>query len=428
MVAILPPLCAILGVYATAMLATAILPPERRSLAPAIGAGVVLVPAYLYFSGHLMTDIPATALTLLLAAVFCAGPVYAIPLRRVWYVGILGALIFSMRPLGILVLLPFLIESRRTPGRFGLLLVPTLVVGAASLWLNSRIFGDAFRSGYNLWVAVPYDYIERTFSLEFVKSNVETLLKDPVFFAFAVVGLWPLSEKMRSRLKLETRESRALVFVSLALVPHMILHLVYFYPTIRFFLALEVICGILVACRIASLVPMKLFSATAVCLVLMVGLVGLPGMSASMRHSTMDKLNKLRDCAPANALLVSSRHSVLNEEFVVRGSERILVPISRRTELASKVLVWDRIEAPPGVVIDPRDHRAQWLLQGGAEEVYPFVAVERPQLLNEAVTKGITVVVDREGASLEDSRILERHFSLEPFCAEFEKLGLRENG
>jgi hypothetical protein len=424
-VAILPPLCAILGGYAAAMLAATILPPERRSLAPAIGAGVVLVPAYLYFSGHLMTDIPSTAITLLLAAVFCGGPVQAIPLGRLSCIGILAALVFSMRPLGVLVLLPFLIESRRGIGRFAVLLIPTLIVGTASLWLNQKVFGDALRSGYNLWTAVPYDYIGRTFSFEFLGANLDTLVKDPVFLAFAVVGLCPLSRQMRSRLGLDTRESRALVFVALALVPQALLHLVYFYSTIRFFLALEVMCGILLACRIASIVPMKVFSTTAMCLVLVMGLVRSPEAISSMHHSTLEKLLRLKECAPANALLVSSRHPVLNEEFVMRDSDRILVPVSRNNELASKVLVWRKVEAPPGVVIDPRDHRAQWLLQGGAEEVYPHVAVERPGLLSEAIASGITVVLDEEGISSEDLQTLERDFTFEPFCGEFRKLGVR---
>jgi hypothetical protein len=423
--AFLPPLCAILGAYAAAMLAVAILPPDRRSLAPTIGAGVVLVPAYLYFSGHLITDIPATAITLLLAAVYCAGPAHAIPLVRLGCVGVLGALVFSMRPLGILALLPFLVESRRGVGRLAVLLVPTAIVAAASLWLNQEIFGDPFRSGYNLWVAVPYDYLGRTFSLEYVSANLEVLVKDPVFLAFSVVGLFPLSTKTRDRLRLDTHESRVLVFVGLALVPQMIVHLVYFYSTIRFFLALEVVCGILVACRVASIVPKRVFAIGALCLVLVVGLVKSPAAISSMRHSALERIGKLRGCAPVNALVVSARHSVLNEEFVVRASDRTLVPVSRHTELASKVLVWSRVEAPHGVDIDPRDHRASWLLQAGVEEVYPHVAVERPELLSDAIANGITVVLDREGISTEDLQALERNFSIEPFCAEFEKLSVR---
>ncbi len=424
-VAILPPFFAILGVYAATMLAAAILPPERRSLAPAIGAGVVLVPAYLYFSGHLMTDIPATAITLLLAAVFCAGPVHAITLGRLGCVGVLGALVFSMRPLGVLVLLPFLVESRRGKGRLAALLVPTAIIAAGSLWLNQKIFGEVLRTGYNLWAAVPYDYIERTFSLEYVSTNIEVLVKDPVFLAFAAVGLFPFSTKMRDRLGLDTHESRVLVFVVFALVPQLIFHLVYFYSTIRFFLALEVICGILVACRVASIVPKSFFSTAALCLVLVIGIVRSPEAISSMRHSTLERLSRLRECAPANAVVVSARHPVLNEELVVHGSDRILVPVSRHTELASKVLVWRRVEAPPGVAIDPRDHRAQWLLQAGAEEVYPYAAVERPGLLSEAITSGVTVVLDKEGVPPEELEILERDFTFDPLCAEFHKLGVR---
>ncbi len=422
--AIVPPLCAILGGCATALLAGTILPPERRALAPAIGAGVVLVPAYLYFSGHLMTDIPATALTVLLAAVFCVGPVQAFPRGKLWCVGVVAALVFSMRPVGVLVLLPFLFEARRLIDRLIVLVAPTLVIGLASLWLNKTLFGDALRTGYNLWVAVPYDYIGRTFSLEFLGANLEVLVKDPVFIAFMIVGLWPLSRELRGRLKLDTCESRVRLFIAFALIPQMILHLVYFYPTIRFFLPLEVICGTLVACRIGCIVPMRVFSTTAMLIVLMLGVVGLRGARASFGHSTEEELRTLRQCAPDNAVLVSARHSVLNEELVIRDSGRKLVPLSRRTELASKVLVWKRVEAPAGIVIDPRDHRTQWLIQGGAEEAYPRVAVEHPEMLREALMSGRTVIFDRAGASVEDVRSLEQTFSFEPLCAEFIKLGL----
>jgi hypothetical protein len=423
-VAIVPPFFAILGVYASALLAAGILPEQRKALALSVGAGVVLVPAYLYFSGHLMTDVPATVLSVLLAAAFCAGPVKARPLGELWAVGILGSFLFSLRPVSVVVLLPFLVELRRARVRLLPLIVPTVVIAASSLWLNYQISGDALRSGYNLWVAIPYDYFGRTFSVEFLSANVDALVKDPVFVVFVLVGLCPLSKNVRNRLGLATQESRAIGFVFLALVPQLILHLVYFYSTIRFSIALEVICGVLVACRIASIVSIQSFARAVALFVLVVGFVALPGSISAMRQSAPAKLLKLKDCAPKDAVLVSARHPVLTEEYVVRGSARTIMPMSRRTELASKVLVWSKVKAPVGVVIDPRHHRAEWLLQAGAEEVYPHVAVDQAGLLRDAIRNGSTVVVDTEMASSEEIEALRRSFILEPICAEFQKLVL----
>jgi hypothetical protein len=376
------------------------------------GALLLFDHRFVFHSQMIITDVPVVALLLLLTLVLSRlrGEQYggeseavAAPSRGAWWwlAGALAALAGSFRVLAYAAVLPLLWQALRPPRsrgrtvhRLAAAVVPSGVMMLATAIYNQHAFGDWRRTGYQLWVSVPYDYLGLTFSLDYLRGNLALLGEIWVALAAGVAGgivlLW--------RRPAGAGAGATLIVLALTALPISLVHLVYFFEGSRFHLPLIAVLSVVGGGGLALLVPARMrdASAWAACgpLLLLAQhgsqvvpiLAGPPYRHILAEHMAMTE---------PNAVIITSVDPVYLEPMVLRGSQRRVIPLSREVEYASKVVTWRRI--PPPLDPPPRsafDHRAPALLRRGAREAVEFTAAEEPEQIEQMHRKGIPVYLD----------------------------------
>lgn len=373
-------------------------------------------PVVSVLSRMIMTDVPALALGLIACALYMtlserdSGP------WRFAVAGLLAAGAFALRNVYLAVLVPFLWLVLRGRGsrasKVAALLGPSALVAAATAVYNHAAFGDWRRTGYHFWCSVPYDYANLLFSPAYVRINLVQFLSVGalVTLAFGAAGIAVLV------LRKPTGRGPLLRFLLLAAVPGTVFHLFYFFPSIRFHLFALALLTVLGGAGIAVLVPegvrRKLWFLPAL-LVLAVFVWPRQAEPEPARRKVAEALARE---TPRDAVVVSAIDPVYLEPFILRGTQRRVVPVSRGIEYASKVATPRRIDQLDPPPTGPGDHRAPALLRAGAKEAVAFTADEAPNALIEWVRSGVPVYVDASflprGARLD--RILGNALRPEP--------------
>jgi 4-amino-4-deoxy-L-arabinose transferase-like glycosyltransferase len=465
----------------------------------AAAATLLAFPTWRQGSRDVMSDVPCAALILLTAYLYLWLRRRPQSLPRCLLVGMVAAGAASIRtsaaacfvPIGLAIVLA---EPR---GRYWVRLLaatgPGVLFVAASLCYNYCAFGTPFRSGYQLWCPVPYDYRSLCLSLEYVSKNAGVLFKSgAVVLAFAalipaimrklcaqprchrwaslslvvLVGLLfaetTVYEKYLIHCARIPEQSRALVplwygltvfavkhlvrdcafwvlrsgavllmlaglvlvllqrrrqtgkgeaapnsdalrdlvmFTVLSCAPIVLLHLLYFYQSERFFLPLLVLlCSILGA----SFGPWLLAKfgtpkAATILLVLAIPFAARvrPVDPVPQRRIAADVI---RERTPQHAWVISALDPVYLEAMANPNGTRRIIPISRSVEYASKVLAWRKIPNPVPAPSSPYDHRCKGLIDKGAEESVRFVALEQLGKIREAIREGTPVYLETSEA------------------------------
>src|ERR1043166_9222479 len=217
--------------------------------------------------------------------------------------------------------------------------------------LQSRHLWFAVRNGYHFWTPVPSDYPNLTFSLDYMRTNwwVLTHTAFPIFSGIALLA-WIIGRMTPRKNALAATRQRLLqlvFFVVLTAGPIVAFHLVYFFPTDRFQLPLLAGTAVIAGCIVALLFAERWLSLFKLVLPILL-LIAIAYRFTTPEPSPARRLaaDEIRQRTPANAIVISAIDPVYLERMAAAGSERRIVPLSRRVEYASKLLAPRRIDHP----------------------------------------------------------------------------------
>ena len=362
---------------------------------------VLALPTYGYWSGQIMTDVPCTTLMLASCVLYLKMRSHPRSIHQLLGAGILVALAAMFRPVFAAMIGPFLLlvlrERKNVLFAGAALLFPLLLGKAATLFYNARTFGSPTRNGYAFWAPVPYDYPSLTFSLSNSASTLWALFfGTPLPWMILAALIAAFLTKSRSPVSGNGEALRDIVtFVILTSAPIFLFHLVYFFTDDRFHLGM--LAGTAV---IAGAATGRLFSSRwngifrlllpTLLVFAIIWRILLPEPAPRRRLAA----DRLLAQTPANAIIISRIDPVYLGRLVARNSGRLIVPISRRVEYASKLVARTRIKNPQPPPRNWRDQRSEGLIRGGAEEAVSFVAEERLSELAAEAAKGRPIFLE----------------------------------
>ena len=148
----------------------------------------LFIPDFVFYSRMAMTEIPYTALFAASALLFVRlvdekSPSLRFCLGAGAIVAWCGTVRVTALPMLVLFVVALLAKRRGWRKKIVSVLVlcgPAVVYEIAVLSYNWRVFGSLFRSGYNYWVPVPYDFTELTFSVDLAIRNATRYLHEPL--------------------------------------------------------------------------------------------------------------------------------------------------------------------------------------------------------------------------------------------------------
>lgn len=359
------------------------------------GLAVLFLPTYSMWATLVMTDVPCTAIMLAACLLYLRIRNRRASAVQFLAAGTLVALATLFRPVFAAMLLPFgiaiLTERRAFLRRSFALMLPMAGAAAASVAYNAMTFGSPTRNGYHFWTPVPSDYPALAFSAGNVPLNAGVLARTG-FLALAAIAIGAfLFARMRNRGALAAARRPLvdlLTFVLLTAGPILLFHLLYFFPSDRFHLPLIAGAAVLAGSIVGLLIEEKratLFKLLlpAVLVLVFAARIATPAFVPPRRVAA----DIIRKHTPENAVVISGVEPVYMDRLAAWKSRRMIVPLSRNVEYASKLLAPKRIENPQPPPRDWQDHRAAGLINGGAEEAVPLVASEQiDKLVAEAQT------------------------------------------
>jgi len=396
---------------------------------------LLALPLYRHYGSIMMTDVPCTALLLLLCLLYLrlhppvssATPAIHSSYRFLSYAaaGLVAGLCAAIRPPFICAVIPFLVAApldqsppRRLLNRVLLLLPPLAVVGG-TMACNAAQYGSPFRSGYHFWCPVPYDFPRLTMSLRYLAPNGLTLaasgLGACILLSPAVVLLLRTRVEQSAPAAYATAK-RMLLFGCLAGLPAVVFHMVYFFPDPRFFLPTACMLLVPAAGVIALWLPSRRRDVIAGILQGLVLAAVLGARFSLPRDEPARRLaaDRISDNTRDNSVIVSSIDPAYLEFMVCRGSDRTVLPTSRAVEYASKVIAPTRPASLPRPDHWTDHDRAALLARGGIDPVQ-HVAMGSPAVISNALERGIPVYLDTSHLSWHEvmwASSLGNHFTV----------------
>lgn len=387
--------------------------------------GLLLLPGYRYYSHEIMTEIPSVALWLIAALIYMQecdeehGPC------RLTHFGLVLGFAVALRPTNIALALPLLFwlggRGRLDVSAFLRIGLPSLGMVVLTLLYNCATFGSAFRSGYNFWAAVPYDYWNLTFSAAYIPTNLRALVLTTIAPAYLVAV--PLVMDKGEINLFDSHGSGAarnlIVFAGIAGLGLTACYIAYFYNTTRFYMPLEalivVLCGAIAgaALRRAGF-PEWMFRFAPLALVLICSL----RMAPEPEGRRLAAADRIRTLIPENATVISGLDPVYLRIINGFESNRTFLPVSRRVEYASKLISWTRVDHPDPLPKHALEHRAPGLLAGGARDAVQVVALEELKELKRQVAEGQPIFIDTAFVELGELEQFKSEFELKPIGAE----------
>jgi hypothetical protein len=317
------------------------------------------------------------------------------------------------------LVLDALVSSRNVlPAMASLVCLATF--GTAQWFYDVSIFGDPWWTGYHFWLPVPHAVPGLTFAIGFVPQNLLVVLKDTYIggviailiaipFLLRSPGLAPLKPAPPSFEWQSLLRYGVMVAVALFAI-----FLPYYYPTPRFFLSLEILGVVLIALRVAGWVAnyreqmAKVLGG--VLLVLVAGSL-IPTSTGNLKKAAIRKnlIEELR----AGDIVITGLDPVDFNYFVGRRKglrPDQYLPISRRVEYASKLVMPRPVVIPREKVESSRDHRAAAVKAAGGLEVQPVCALEALESLKSSLAEGRRLLLDTSLLSADEERTMRENF------------------
>ncbi len=361
------------------------------------GLGLLLAPTFREFSRDIMSDVPTLALGLLAFGVFLRAADRP-KLRDYALAGLLVGISYSMRAASVFVWLPFaaLALRRRAawPANLAALTLPVLAAYGIVGIYNLHAFGQWSRTGYQYWCAVPYDYFGLTFSAAYLLPNLRMLatVRVGVLLAAGVVGAVLLRSRDGAALR------RTAAFPALSAAPMSAFHLLYFAAGVRFHLLALAGLAVVAGVGIGSRVPRRLRCWAWAPPLLALPLALAAPASEGPEHYRRSVAEAIAQNTPRDAVIVTAIDAVFLDPYLVQHSGRLIVPIDRDVEYASKVIVRRRTASPNPPPVSAVDHCAEGLLRAGAIRPFPYTADEAPERIAAFIREGRPVYVDHSYA------------------------------
>lgn len=340
-------------------------------------------------------DIPALALSLACGILFLRAVRDGASWRLFLLAGLCGGIAGAMRSLSYAALLPMLLLAIRShPQRVRRLMaiaLPPLCFALATAIYNRIRFGGYLRDGYQYWAPIPHQFLNLLFSPRYLAQNLAAVA--PLWWLL-IGGLAGLLMLWKSRRDL-ARPMAA--FVALAAVPVSLIHLFYFWGDPRFHLLLIATMFITMGAGFGLIFAPSSHQSRWLLPILMVASAFLPIHPPTPEPTRRQIADQLRAGTPDNAMIVTAIDPVYLEPFLLRGTHRRIIPISRDVEYAAQVIS----PAPLGPVIPPPDNpvkpRIDAIFRAGARDVVPFTADENPDLILDWARKGLPVYIELRG-------------------------------
>ncbi len=367
--------------------------------------------AFSWEARHIVSDIPALTLSLICCAV-CIRAFLERNLSWRWFLlaGLCGGLAGAMRTLNYATLVPLLAvvlfkgkwegeapaepASREPRKRLcrslahpALLLPPICFVVTTAIYNRVR-FGSIFKDGYQFWAPLPHQFFHLLFQLQYFAANARTVA--------AWWWLW-LSGIVALVLIWRWRKSAAMPitgFVLLAALPITCVHLFYFWYDPRFHLLLVSVMCIVLGAGIGLLIEHSMRRREwVVPLLLLIGFL-IPTHPSTPEPLRREIADQLRAETPDDAIIVTGIDPVYLEPFLLRGTHRRIIPLSRDVEYAAQLIAPNKLGPIDPLPADPVKPRIPQMFAAGAKEVVPFTADEDPDRIVHWAEQGLPVYLE----------------------------------
>lgn len=380
---------------------------------------LIALPLYREHARLIMTDVPSSAMAIMAACLYIRmRTTNQASLAIIAFAGGIGALSAAIRPVSLSILIPFLLTCLST--RHGekritkllLLALPSAMYISANMAYNNSVFGSPLRNGYNFWCPVPFDYPSLCFSPGYMILNIKAILLSPIP-ALAISGVVFYLLNIRFGAEKHEQESdmplRYLVeFTVAASVPLVAVHLFYFYQAERFYLPVIALMAVICA-SMAGKWMKKLPSPVAPAVQALLATVIIISSVSAPRQIPFNRIlaEQLDSRAPANAIIISSVDPVYLDFFVGKSTSRLILPLSRNVEYASKVVCPVKVHNPEPFPSSWSDHRCAGLLKGGARDIIPATAGEEMNFLRTEAGHGRPIFMETCLVATRDAKIVE---------------------
>jgi hypothetical protein len=369
-------------------------------------AGIIAVAIYLLIPGlwtasqEVLSNAPAAGASLATALLlYLLGTSISQRSVRIVVAGGAGCgilLLIACRPLSVLLLLPVTLWCRSRKASFAEILgilLPPIALCLATAAYNQHVFGDLFRTGYHFYSAIPYDHNSLTFGVQYFMGNLRQLWSSGliVLFLLAIAA---------SRFVTFDASAKMLRFTCLFFAACTAgFHAFYFYPWTFFFLPavalLVPFVAVVVAHALRIVMARNAQKGAWIILILTALALRAAIVSASQSYNPRAAyLSSVTSSLPHGAIFVTGLPAPFVQLYGAGRSDLQVLPISRRVEYASKVLMPRRAPEIDTTTLTALDTRAPVLLQHGAQEIYSGVGVESCNTLEQAIREGREVFLD----------------------------------
>jgi hypothetical protein len=400
---------------------------------------LTITPEYRHMSRIIWSDGPTAAFSLVLLLLFVA----IVRSRELRMSDCLAATAIAgaaglFRFTGVGFLAPFLIPVwlyRRGLARItGLLLLGSgaVVAAALSFVYNQVVFGDPFRSGYHVWVSVPYDFPGLLFNLSYIPESFLILLQysslPGLVLLHLLLALPGIRRTILKRAVDLPKLNPELLWFSAAMAGALLpVFLPYYYFRERFLLPMIAPLAVLLAIRTAHLLKaMQLTERTyriALSIAVVTVVVFRP-LTAEVPFRR-DQVEAIRSVTPKESVIVSALDPVYLKTMLPAEEGRQILPLSRTVEIASKLYT----PLPPGPIQppprSPEDHLAPGLLERGSFAPITVVALSESDPITKHLHQQVPVFLESSNARPEELELLRSRFTFTAVAPYLYRIGER---
>jgi hypothetical protein len=353
-------------------------------------------PVFTWDARQIVPDVPALTLSLVCCWIFLRVRERSATWRLFLVAGACGGLAGAMRTLNYATIIPLLFltgclslaEAANSARRIVALLLPPLGFIIATLIYDQIRFGSPLRTGYEFWAPIPHQFFHLLFAPRYLVPNLKALAP---WWWLAIGGAIALVILWRQR----PQAARSIGwFILLAAAPISAIHLFYFWGDPRFHLLMLAMLCIVLGAGIGMLVECSLRRREWLIPLIIVASAAIPIHPSTPEPIRREIADDLRAGTPDDAIIVTAVDPVYLEPFLLRGTHRRIIPISRWVEYAAQAIAPKPLRPmtpPPTNPVKPRIPQA---FAAGAKDVVPFTADENPDQILAWAAQGKPVYIE----------------------------------